>query len=143
MTILWKVNWALPLRRCGWVGFRLTIKLPLSVTKPHCWRFLSISVYFVLFWFYARNFFLMHIFVNLRICINVYSKILLGKWFYWIHFWSIHPAELVYTSFYSWGKAVNVTCGLLETNFPLSGLYPSTFFDLRFLWRIEFYGRRP
>ena len=33
-----KVNWPLPLRTGGWVGFRLTVKLPLSVTKPNCRR---------------------------------------------------------------------------------------------------------
>ena len=33
-----KVNWPLPLRRAGWVGFRLTAKLPLSLTKPTCRR---------------------------------------------------------------------------------------------------------
>ena len=31
-----KVNRPLPLRSDGWVGFRLTAKLPLSVTKPNC-----------------------------------------------------------------------------------------------------------
>ena len=106
---------------------------------------------FVLLFFKLRTpFFLMHIkllssevtcwfhlIMNLRICINVYSQILWGKWFYWIHFWSIHPADLVYTSFYSWGKP-NVNCGLLETNFPLTGLYPSTFADLRFYEGLSF-----
>ena len=33
-----KVNWHLPLRRGGWVGFKLTAKLPLSVTKTNCRR---------------------------------------------------------------------------------------------------------
>ena len=32
-----KVYWPLPLRRGGWVGFRLTAKLSLSMTKPNCW----------------------------------------------------------------------------------------------------------
>ena len=36
-----KVNWPLPLRRGRWVGFRLTAKLPLSVTKPNCRRSLN------------------------------------------------------------------------------------------------------
>ena len=36
-----KVNWSLPLRRCRWVGFRLTAKLPLSVMKPNWRRSLS------------------------------------------------------------------------------------------------------
>ena len=36
-----KVNWPLPLRRGGWVGCRLTAKLPLSVTKPNCRRYLN------------------------------------------------------------------------------------------------------
>ena len=31
-----KVNWPLLLRRGGSVGFRLTAKWPLSVTKPNC-----------------------------------------------------------------------------------------------------------
>ena len=31
-----KVNSPLPLRRGGWVVFRLTAKLPLSVTRPNC-----------------------------------------------------------------------------------------------------------
>ena len=33
-----KVNWPLPLRRGRGVGFRLTVKLPLGVTKPNCRR---------------------------------------------------------------------------------------------------------
>ena len=37
-----KVNWPLPLRRGGWVGFRLTAKLPLSETRPNCRRSLTI-----------------------------------------------------------------------------------------------------
>ena len=38
-----KVNRPLPLRRGGWVGFRLMAKLPLSVTKPNCRRSLTLT----------------------------------------------------------------------------------------------------
>ena len=41
-----KVNWLLPLRSEGWVGFRLTAKLPLRVTKPNCRRSLRYK-YFI------------------------------------------------------------------------------------------------
>ena len=41
-----KVNWPLPLSRGGWVGFRLTAKLPLSMTKPNCRC--SLTIIFVL-----------------------------------------------------------------------------------------------
>ena len=40
-----KVNWLLPLRRGRWLGFRLTAKLPLSKTKPNCWRSLRSTFY--------------------------------------------------------------------------------------------------
>ena len=42
-----KVNWPLSLRRGGWVGFRLTAKLPLSETKSNCQRSLNICIIFV------------------------------------------------------------------------------------------------
>ena len=40
-----KINWPLPLRRGRWVGYRLTAKLPLSVTKPICRRSLTFIIY--------------------------------------------------------------------------------------------------
>ena len=42
-----KVIWPLPLRRGGWVGFRLTAKLPLSETKSNFRRSLNICITFV------------------------------------------------------------------------------------------------
>ena len=36
-----KVIWPLPLRRGEWMGFKLTAKLTLSVTKPNCRRTLK------------------------------------------------------------------------------------------------------
>ena len=42
-----KVNWPLPLRKRGWVGFRLTAKLPLYVTKPNCRRSLTRKYFFI------------------------------------------------------------------------------------------------
>ena len=41
-----KVNWPLPLNRGGSVGFRLTAKLPLSVTKSNCRRPLIQTLFF-------------------------------------------------------------------------------------------------
>ena len=43
-----KVNWPLPLRSSGWVGFSLMSKLLLSVMKTNCWCSLS-SNYILLF----------------------------------------------------------------------------------------------
>ena len=40
-----KVNGPLPLKKGGSVGFRLTAKLPLSITKPNCRRSLSEEVH--------------------------------------------------------------------------------------------------
>ena len=44
------VNSPLPLRRdwLGWVAFRLTAKLLLSVMKPNCWC--SLRIWFCFFW---------------------------------------------------------------------------------------------
>ena len=46
--VLRKVNWPLPLRRGEWVGFSLTAKLLLSVTRPNCRRSLRtlLSIFF-------------------------------------------------------------------------------------------------
>ena len=55
-----KVNWPLPLRRGGWVGFRLTAKLSLSVTKPNCRRSLRLCLFMSyicdLFFIFSLNF---------------------------------------------------------------------------------------
>ena len=42
-----KVNLPLPLRRGKRVGFRLTTKLPLSVTQPNFWRSLKYNTIFI------------------------------------------------------------------------------------------------
>ena len=44
-----KVNWPLPLRRNGWLGFRLTAKLPLSVAKPIFQR--SLIIWTISLWY--------------------------------------------------------------------------------------------